>query len=66
MKGKYATNNRENTTETNITNQEHQDYYNWRDQQYIGCKYNGGLEQVTLELVPNIILEEEEEDRFHQ
>ena len=25
-------------------------------------KYNAGLEQVTLELVPDIILEEEEDD----
>ena len=60
-----ATNSGENTTETNIVNPEHQNYYNWQDQQYIGRKYNGGLEQVTLELVPDIILEEEE-DRFRQ
>ena len=33
--------------------------------QYIACKYNSGLEQVTLELVPDIILEELE-DGFHQ
>ena len=47
-----------NTTEANITNQKHQDYYDRRDQQYIAHKYNGGLERVTLELVPDIILEE--------
>ena len=40
-----ATNNRANTTYTNIVNQEHQDYYNQRDQQYIGYKYNGSLER---------------------
>ena len=60
-----ATNNGANTIETNITNPEHQDYYNQRDQQYIGCKYNSSLEKVTLELVSDIILEEEEDD-FHQ
>ena len=65
LKVNDATNNRANTTETIITNQKHQDYYNRRDQQYIACKYNGGLEQVTLELVPDIILKEEE-DSFHQ
>ena len=54
-----ATNNRANTIITNIVNQEHQDYYNQQDQQYVGCKYNGGLERVTIELVPGIILEEE-------
>ena len=51
-----------------ILNQEHQDCYNWRNQQsipqYIGHKYNGGLERIILELV-DIILEEEE-DGFHQ
>ena len=36
-----------------------------QDQQYIARKYNGGLEQVTLELAPDIIVEEEEED-FYQ
>ena len=63
-----ATNNRANTVETNIANQEHQNYYDRRDQQYIGHKYNGGLKQVTLELVPDIILDEEkeEEDWFRQ
>ena len=61
-----AINNGANTINTNIINQEHQDDYHQRNQQYIGCKYNSGLEQVTLEVVPNIILEEEEENRFHQ
>ena len=50
-----------NTPATNILNQENQDYYSRLDQQYIGCKYDGGLEQVTIELVPDIILEEEED-----
>ena len=45
--------------------QENQDYYNWRDQQYIGDKYNDGLEQVIIELIPDIILEEQE-DGFYQ
>ena len=60
-------NNGANKPAIDILNQEHQDqdYYNQRDQQYIGRKYNGGLEQITLELVPNTILEEEE-DGFHQ
>jgi len=61
-----ATNNEVNTTATNIVKQEHQDYYDRQDQQYIGRKYNGDLEQITLELVPNIILGEEKEDGFHQ
>ena len=60
------TNNGAITTDTNITNQDHQDYYNQRDQQYISYKYNRDLEQVTFELIPNINLEEEEEDGFHQ
>ena len=48
-------------------NQEYQNYYDRRDQQYIDCKYNGGLEHVIMELVPNIIVEEEEEeDGFYQ
>ena len=49
-----------NTTAIDILNQEHQDYYNRQDQQYIGHKYNSGLERITLELVPDIILEQEE------
>ena len=61
-----TTNNGANTTETNIANQEHQDYYNQWDHQYIARKHNSRLEQVTLELVSDIILEEEEEeDGFH-
>ena len=54
-----------NTPDTDFLSQENQDYYNQRDQQYIACKYDGGLERVTIELVPNIILEEEE-DGFYQ
>ena len=65
LKANNVTNNVTNTPTTNILNQDNQDYYNWRDQQYIGCKYNGGLEQVKIQLVPDIILEkEEEEDGF--
>ena len=48
----------------NLLIQENQDYYNQHDQQFIAHKYNGGLEQVTIELVPDIILEEE--DGFYQ
>ena len=59
-----VTNNVTNTPITDVLSQENQDYYNQRDQQYIACKYNGGLEQVTLELVPGIILEKE--DGFYQ
>ena len=47
---------------------EHDDgwrYYNRSDQQFIACKHNGGLEKVTIELVPDIILKKEEED-FYQ
>ena len=58
-------NNVANTPATNIFNQENQDYYNQQDQQYIGCKCDGGLEQVTIKLVPNIIIEEEK-DGFYQ
>ena len=43
-----------------------QEYYNWRDQQCIARKYDCGLERVTIELVPDIILKEEEEDGFYQ
>ena len=60
-----VTNNVRNTPATNILNKKNQDYYNKQDQPYIGRKYNGGLEQVALELVPDIILEEEE-DGFYQ
>ena len=58
-----------NTPNTNILDQENQEYYNYRDQQYIGRKYNGDLEQFTIDLVPSIILEEEveeEEDSSYQ
>ena len=59
------TNNVTHTTGINLLSQKNQDYYNRRDQQYIACKYDSGIEQITLELVPNIILEEEE-DGFYQ
>ena len=49
-----------------FANQEHQNYYDWREQKYIACKYNSDLEQVTLELAPDIIIEEKEEDVFYQ
>ena len=58
------TNNVTNTSATYVLNEENKNYYNQRGQQYIGCKYNGGLEQVIIELVLNIILEEE--DDFYQ
>ena len=54
----HVTNNVTNTPATNILSQENQDYYNPRDLQYIARKYKVGVEQVALELVPNIILEE--------
>ena len=60
-----VTNNVANTPAIDILNQEHQNYYNWRIQLYIGCKYNGSLEQIIIELVPDIILEKEE-NSFHQ
>ena len=41
-----------------------QKYCNQNDLQFIASKHNGGLEQVTTELVPNIVLEEE--DDFYQ
>ena len=44
-----TTNSAENIAGTHVANQEHQNYYDWRDQQYIARKYNRGLEQVTLE-----------------
>mmetsp|Transcript_51472 Transcript_51472/g.52449 ORF Transcript_51472/g.52449 Transcript_51472/m.52449 type:complete len:157 (+) Transcript_51472:402-872(+) len=61
-----TTNSGANTAESNIANQEHQNYYDQQDQQYVACTNNGGLEQVTLELIPDIFLEEEEKDGFHQ
>ena len=42
-----------------------QGYYNQNDQQFIARKQDSGLERVTIELVPNIILEKEE-DSFYQ
>ena len=50
-------NSAENIAGAHVANQEHQNYYDWRDQQYIACKYNGGLEQVTLEVATDIIVE---------
>ena len=70
LKAKNVTDNVTNTPATDILNKENQDYYNRQDQQYIAHKYYGGLEQVTIELEPDIILEEEEEeeeeDGFYQ
>ena len=54
-------NSGENITGAHSANQEHQNYYNGQIQQYVACKYNSGLEQVTSKLVPNIIIEEEED-----
>eukprot|EP00751_Fragilariopsis_kerguelensis_P012589 CAMPEP_0170774702 /NCGR_PEP_ID=MMETSP0733-20121128/10120_1 /TAXON_ID=186038 /ORGANISM="Fragilariopsis kerguelensis, Strain L26-C5" /LENGTH=68 /DNA_ID=CAMNT_0011117319 /DNA_START=280 /DNA_END=486 /DNA_ORIENTATION=+ len=59
-----VTNNVTNIPATNVLNQ-NQDYYNWREQTHIARKHDGGLERVTLELVPDIILEEKE-DGFYQ
>ena len=42
-----------------------QGYYNRSDQQFIARKQDSGLERVTIELVPNLILEKEE-DSFYQ
>ena len=52
----------ENIARDHVMNQDHQNYHDQREQKYIACKYNGGLEQVTLELAPDIIVEEEEEE----
>ena len=60
------TNNVTCTTDTDLLSQENQNYYNQRDQQCITRKHNGGLQRVTIELVPNIILEVEEGDGFKQ
>ena len=43
-KANDVTNNVAKTPAINNFNQENQDYYNQQDQQYIGCRYNGGLE----------------------
>ena len=59
------TNNLTHTRGIDLSSQEIQDYYNRHDQQFIDHKYDGGLEQDTFELVPNIILKEEE-DNFYQ
>ena len=66
MNNLSKSNNITNTPFTNFLSHTNQDYYDQRDQHYITCKYNGSLEQVTLELVPDIILEEEEEYGFYQ
>ena len=34
-------------TGAHIADQKYQEYYNWRDQQYIAYKYNRGLKQVN-------------------
>ena len=60
-KANDVTNNVANITATNNFNKENQEYHRKRDQQYVGRKYDGGLERVTIELVPGIILEEEKQ-----
>ena len=62
---KKITNNVTNTTGNEVLDQENQDYSNWSNQQYIACKHDNGVEQVTLGLATDIILEEEE-DEFHK
>ena len=57
------TDNITNTSAIDFWSQENQNHYNQQNKQYTVCKYHGGLEHVTLELIPDIILEEEE-DRF--
>ena len=54
------TNNVTHTKGIDLLSQKNQDYYNQRDQQFIACKYNGGVEQVIIGLVPDSILEEED------
>ena len=51
----------ENIVGVHVASQEHQNYYDQQDQQYIACIYNGGLEQVKLKLAPDITLEDKEE-----
>ena len=53
-----VTNNVANTTATNNFNKEDQEYHSQRDQQYIGCKYDGGLEQV---IIIELVLKEEKQ-----
>ena len=65
-KANDVTNNIANIPATDILNQEIKTTTINLDQQYIGCRYNGSLEQLIIELVPSIILEEEEEDVFYQ
>ena len=60
-----TTNSWANIVGANFANQEDKNYDDWQEQQFVACKYNGGLGQVTLELAPNIIVEEKEM-RFHQ
>ena len=60
-----TTNSGANIAGANFANQEYQKYYDLQEQQYIACEYNSSLEQVTLELALDIILEEES-DGFHQ
>ena len=59
------TNNVTPTKGIGLFSQENQDYYNQHNQQFIARKHDGGLQQVTIELVPDIILEGEEDD-FYQ
>ena len=66
LNGIDTVNSRANIAGAHFANQEHQNYYDRQEQHYISLKYNGGLEQVTLELAPDIIVEEEEEDGFYQ
>ena len=58
-------NNATHTKDIDLLSQEDQDYYNQSDKQFIAHKHDGGLEQVIIELVPDIILKEEE-DGFYQ
>ena len=65
-------NSAENIVGANVAKKRTSNYYDQQDQQYIACKYNGGLEhkyngdleQVTLELAAGIIVKEEE-SRFY-
>ena len=66
LKAIDTSNSTENMAGVHVTNREHQNYYDRRDQRFIACKNNGGLEQVTQELAPGNIVVVEEEDEFYQ
>ena len=53
------TNNATHAKDIDLLSQENQEYYHQSDQQFIACKHDGGMKRFTIELVPNIVMEEE-------